>query len=294
MAKNPRTRTGLFHFEKGSPEARDYMASLRAMRGKGKAKVKRKGKSNSPMSVMGNPRKRGGKKANPPMLIMGGNPTKGKKKRNVPMLIMGNPNGGVPLPAAVYRAVERYKREGERGVDWVFFQDMTQADRDDVDRWLVSVKHMLAYLPGTQENRFRSLVMELAGDTGPAQSTRGKRKFVKRKRVDNPPHGIPPWMWADPRFQAELRAYKRRHGDIPAEIRAIKVPKGFPKFMSVYGQAGHAVYDAPKHSNKGKRIHHFGKKGKYKPWLASSAHAGPKFLAFVGGAFQARPDWIYS
>jgi hypothetical protein len=122
------------------------------------------------------------------------------------------------------------------------------------------------------------------------------RRVVGLRRVANPgacPPGIPPQVWHDPRFQAELRAYRKRHGRGPVEIRKIKVPKGFPKFLSVYGTAAHAVYDAPRHSSKGKRIHHFGRRGKHQPWLVSSVEAGPKFLSFVGGTFKARPDWIY-
>ncbi|MGI0150082.1 MAG: hypothetical protein ACREDF_11205, partial [Thermoplasmata archaeon] len=107
------------------------------------------------------------------------------------------------------------------------------------------------------------------------------------------PKGIPPHLWNDPLFQAELQSYRKRHGRGPVEIRKIKVPKGYPKYMSVYGTSNHAVYDAPSHSTKGKRIHHFGKRGKKKPWLVSSVERGPKFLSYVGGTFRASPDWIY-
>jgi hypothetical protein len=115
-------------------------------------------------------------------------------------------------------------------------------------------------------------------------------------RGENPGHGghgIPPHIENDPAFQKEMKAYRRRHGSGPVEIRTVQVPKGYPKFMSVYGEAPHAVYDAPSHSIKGKRIHHFGKKGTGKPWLVSSASRGPKFLAYVGGKFRAGTDWLY-
>jgi hypothetical protein len=129
---------------------------------------------------------------------------------------------------------------------------------------------------------------------GPDDPTAVPQGNPTRMRRGAPcPPGVPKWMWRDPAFQAELRAYRRRHGRGPVEIRRIKVPKGFPKYMSVYGTADHAVYDAPRHSIKGKRIHHFGRRGRHKPWLVSSVQAGPKFLAFVGGSFKAKPDWIY-
>jgi hypothetical protein len=112
-------------------------------------------------------------------------------------------------------------------------------------------------------------------------------------RGENPSHGLPAHIANDPAFQKELKAYRRRHGSGPVEVRTVQVPKGYPKFMSVYGEAPHAVYDAPSHSIKGKRIHHFGKKGSGKPWLVSSASRGPKFLAYVGGKFRAGTDWLY-
>ncbi len=122
----------------------------------------------------------------------------------------------------------------------------------------------------------------------------GSGRAVARRRRGNPE--LPANLANDPAFKKELRAYRKRHGAGPVEIKKIRVPKGFPKFMSVYGRAAHAVYDAPPHSNKGKRIHHFGKKGKKgsKPWLVSSAARGPKFLAYVGGTFAAQPAWIYT
>jgi hypothetical protein len=118
-------------------------------------------------------------------------------------------------------------------------------------------------------------------------------KVPKANPAPAPP-GIPSWMWNDPEFQAELRAFRRRHGPRkPVEIIPVKVPKGFPRFMSVYGEAAHAVYDAPPGSPKGKRIHPFGRRGKGRPWLVSSVARGPKFLAYVGGSFKALPDWIH-
>jgi hypothetical protein len=125
---------------------------------------------------------------------------------------------------------------------------------------------------------------------------KGYRSVPRRKgkRGRNPAMGnLPPHIANDPAFQAELRAYRRRHGAGPVEVRKIRVPKGFPKYLSTYGEADHAVYDAPPHSKKGKRIHHFGKRGRGRPHLASSVARGPKFLAYVAGNFRAKTDWLY-
>jgi len=58
-------------------------------------------------------------------------------------------------------AVARFKREGERGLGWEFSLT-TQAQRDDLDKHLVAISHDLAFQPGTQEQRFRAYVRELA------------------------------------------------------------------------------------------------------------------------------------
>jgi hypothetical protein len=76
-------------------------------------------------------------------------------------------------------------------------------------------------------------------------------------------------------------------------VKTVSVPNGFPKYMSAYGEAPEAKYDAPKGSKKGKRFHVFGKKGKGRPNLVSSVEKGPKFLAYVGGKFKAKTDWLY-
>ncbi len=79
----------------------------------------------------------------------------------------------------------------------------------------------------------------------------------------------------------------------PVEVRQVMVPDGYPKYLSAWGTAPDVKYDSSaRSSNKGKRIHHFGEGGKEKPWLASSASRGPKFLAYVGGDFKADGDWI--
>lgn len=114
---------------------------------------------------------------------------------------------------------------------------------------------------------------------------------ARMQRVGNPAHGIPPHVANDPRFKAALKMYRRMHGSGPVEIRSVKVPKGYPKFLVSYGKAPHAVYDAAKRSNKGKRIHQFGEGGGSQPWLVT-APGREKFLSYVGGTFRAK-NWIF-
>jgi hypothetical protein len=114
----------------------------------------------------------------------------------------------------------------------------------------------------------------------------------RMRRGRNPAVGIPPHIANDPQFRAELAAYRKRHGNGPVRITQIKTPAGFPKFVSAYGKAPEIKYDAPAHSNKGKRIHKFGEGGGSQPWLVTSAARGPRFLAFVGGTFRAS-NWLY-
>jgi hypothetical protein len=107
-------------------------------------------------------------------------------------------------------------------------------------------------------------------------------------------HNIPASTWNDSTFQRELRSYIERHGTYPRSVYRVRVPEGFPRYMSAWGKSPNVLYDAPQHSNKGKRIHHFGEdkgKGK-KPWLVSSQEKGPRFLAYVGGEFEADGEWI--
>lgn len=70
------------------------------------------------------------------------------------------------IPKLVVDALERYRAEGNRGVDWA---DMhaTQAERDAVDAWLVAQGHPLAMKAGTQETRLKAIVRELAGRGNP-------------------------------------------------------------------------------------------------------------------------------
>jgi hypothetical protein len=58
-------------------------------------------------------------------------------------------------------AVSRYRREGQRGVDWTLMH-MSAEERTAFDLFLVRMKDPLAWQPGTTEFRFRARVVAMA------------------------------------------------------------------------------------------------------------------------------------
>ena len=126
----------------------------------------------------------------------------------------------------------------------------------------------------------------------PKRKSNSKTKKPRRPNPNNLPD-VPAHILNNPEFKKELATFRKRHGDGPVEIFKVKVPKGFPKFMTAYGTSPAALYDAHKKSNKGKRKHLFGDTGKKHPFLVTSQKRGRKFLAYVGGGFRAMPDWLY-
>jgi hypothetical protein len=58
-------------------------------------------------------------------------------------------------------AATRYKREGRRGIDWTF-DHTTDEERLAFDLFLVKMKDLLAYEPGTCEHRFRTRAIAMA------------------------------------------------------------------------------------------------------------------------------------
>ena len=58
-------------------------------------------------------------------------------------------------------AASRFKVDGQRGIDWVYFQ-LSETERNAFDQMLVNIKHPLAHEAGTNEYRFRTYVKELA------------------------------------------------------------------------------------------------------------------------------------
>jgi hypothetical protein len=57
-------------------------------------------------------------------------------------------------------ACQRFKREGRRGIDWVF-DHMSSRERLAFDLWLVEVGDQLAWEPGTTEYRFHARVLAM-------------------------------------------------------------------------------------------------------------------------------------
>lgn len=66
------------------------------------------------------------------------------------------------IPESVKMAAERFIREGDRGIAWVFHHCMTREERDAVDAWLLATGHPLAYEAGTQGYRFDAIARETA------------------------------------------------------------------------------------------------------------------------------------
>lgn len=123
--------------------------------------------------------------------------------------------------------------------------------------------------------------------------TGSEEEIVTRRHNPSRRLSVPEDVQSDPQFQKELAAYRKRHGMEPVEVRRVQVPDGYPKYMSAWGKAPNVLYDSSNRSStKGKRVHKFGEGGHEKPWLVSSAERGPKFLAYVGGDFDAGGEWI--
>jgi len=76
------------------------------------------------------------------------------------------PEGPAPVevkePPIVTEAIERFQREGDRGIDWVWLH-MSDPQGQEFERFLVESGHPLAKEPGTPEQRFRTYVQERAG-----------------------------------------------------------------------------------------------------------------------------------
>ena len=82
-----------------------------------------------------------------------------------------NPHPFLPgVPDLVRFGVQRVQVYGARelGLTWAM---AGRKDREDVDAWLVRIKHPLAYQAGTAEQRFGSIVTELAARGNPLTRT---------------------------------------------------------------------------------------------------------------------------
>ena len=83
-------------------------------------------------------------------------------------LLLGIEHGMVPrknveVNVIIADAIKRYEHEGERGLDWEWFHVMSAADRNEFEKYLVSIKHPLAYEPGSKEFRFKQYIREQSG-----------------------------------------------------------------------------------------------------------------------------------
>lgn len=50
--------------------------------------------------------------------------------------------------------------EGERGLAWHWDRCVTAVQKEQMDHWLIEIKHPLAYQPGTREFRYRTVCKE--------------------------------------------------------------------------------------------------------------------------------------
>ena len=66
----------------------------------------------------------------------------------------------IESPVCIDHGVAHYKTYGN--CNHVYFHCMSNADRENVDRYLVAIHHPLAFEPGTNEIRYKALVKELA------------------------------------------------------------------------------------------------------------------------------------
>jgi len=69
-------------------------------------------------------------------------------------------------PILIQMALDRARGSTTESVEsacsWVWFMGATSAERDEVDSWLIAIRHTSASEPGTKEYRFRRIVKELA------------------------------------------------------------------------------------------------------------------------------------
>lgn len=296
-----------YKFKKGSPEAKAHMAKLRAMVGKKRKKnpMTRKeaadvlnyakssvdrvrkmrdrgvrafqagrasGMSSAVAMVGPKEAERSARKlqarAFDESLYPYKTPYVPKRKRNPPLLILGNPGSRkkLPIPQGLAMPNDRCLECGS--------------------------KRATHFLGGP----CFSVRFERAGSWKARQTNPGRRSSGRRhSSAELCPKGFPAHIWRDPAFQRELKVFRSRHGaNVPVHISKVQMPAGSPRFMTAYGRAQHAVYDAPKQRKGGNRFKHsFGKKGKNKPFLVSSVSKGPRWLGYAGGTFKARSKWLY-
>lgn len=74
-------------------------------------------------------------------------------------------------PEVITRMVRNYQNDTDklyspdRQLAWDI-QWLTTEKKNLIDKWLVSIQHPLAYEPGTQEQRVREIVKEMASQKG--------------------------------------------------------------------------------------------------------------------------------
>ena len=67
-------------------------------------------------------------------------------------------------PNYLFEAIRCFEREGNVGLDWLWFHILSPGRRKEFDAWLVADKHPLAYQAGSAESRFRRVIKEMADE----------------------------------------------------------------------------------------------------------------------------------
>jgi hypothetical protein len=281
------------HFRKGSLAAKQHMARLRAMRGKKRTRK-------NPLSRTERAFASGHIAAHKEDVQRFGRKKNTGKGSEIPVDALWSARAqAAARKAPVY--LYRSKRKGEKGSWKISFSVMIARAaavggffRKVSPRGRVGPKRNPSMLILGNKGRKARSPHAVCAAAGVRQHTSKFRRCVASVRGKNPT-GVPPWMLRNAEFRAAVAQFKRRHGCLPMSVSRVRVPNNYPDFLVAYGRTPEVKYDAPPNSNKGKRIHKFGRHGTKRtmPLLVTSPKAGPKFLAFVGGKFRAKTDWLH-
>lgn len=236
----------------------------------------------------------------------------GKRGQNPPLLILGNPglrkedretvlrNFDILVTQDLENFVAEYLRrigsrsDGEGREDDVIHAvqayetrrnpPLTVKRRDKSGKW---TEWSRRGIKASSTDRLKRAVRY----AGPHAETAPIEEELRRR--GNPgKRYLPVNIERDPAFKRELAAYRKRHGSDPESVICVETPAGSPKYATVIGKVPEIKYDAPNHSNKGRRVHKFGDEGGPKPFLITSVEKGRKHLQIAGGAFVVGKEWI--
>lgn len=152
------------------------------------------------------------------------------------------------VPESMKSALSQIRVYGEKGAPDVFFR-MSKADRDSFDKWLISIKHPLAYEAGTQEHRFKMVAKELSSrqskDGGPGSGREGHKTHreynpSRKTLLERAQQGVIASQGQMKFYQSrgnekEVQAWKKAHEAHKADVARYSSQDGGPGS----GQKGH-------------------------------------------------------